>query len=679
MGDLGDIGNFLKEGSVPVSDLSWLDVDEAKYRRDSVVPKQNIDIRPDLQALWSHQDKPSTTYFVPNVVPVPPFKGGDQVRTLGDMSQVHGPLQKGTDLLGEGLRRLARVTLMQSSDLNRLRDALVKRYDLGTIQAHRHVLTEVLQERGLLGKVYIAAEDFPTCSKGHSVPSQFVRKFAAEAPYVVAKDNCAGCTYAKTGPVGGQNCAVFHKEIVMEVPYTEALAQAVEETQRAKGKEVQATTALPKERIRLAMLAELKHFVGDPSGQYMGQGTAYVREPVVVPAEIANQQLIAASDLLKKRNGELISQRKAVEVVEFLKREMLKGLPAAELAKGLKLSFPLADLQATRASWEPVFKEAGLYGHVYSTQESFTDCYEGANFLAKHASTVRAIVEGPKCGTCIYHKVSRCMLYGRPVVASPEAVYTLETVQAVIQEAKTASRIDPVQAKVASAVTSPREALKTIHQMIRRDGLAVPQGAMRLDIQRGFYGHTPETPPDPMHQPEVVTAQRFLNEGLYGNKLRLALRLRFEPKALLAAQEALRTVLAEQGLQGIYYIDPSVYADYGAGCDEAMRLHRVRNIRYAKVGPKCAGCVLQTQVGFCSKLNKELVVEPPYIDKTAQQRAILAGPSATEVEPAEIMMRSNIMAEYEMQHPGGMTIDLEEPKTTRLPMGIEFNNRKINL
>ncbi len=676
MGDLGDLSNFLKDGAV--SALTTLEVNPKDYRREEVVPKQNLDTQPDLQALWAHQDKPTTTYLVPNVVPVPPFKGGDNVHTMGDMSQAHGPLQKGTDLVGESMRRLARVTLMQSPDTNRLRDALVQRFDLQTIQAHRHILAEVLQERGLLGKLYIAASDFPTCSKGHTLPSQFVRRFASEAPYVLAKDNCAGCSYAKTTPMGGQNCAVFHKEIVMEVPYTEEIAQAVEDSQRAKGKEVQASTAPPKERIRLALLSENRRFAGDPNGQYQGQGTAYVRAPEVVPAAVAEQRLIQASDLLKKKHADVVKQRKAVEIVEFLKREMLKGLDVAEIAKGLKLSFPLDDLQATRAEWEPVFKEAGLYGHVYSTQESFDDCHTGADFLAKHSSSVRAIVEGPKCGTCIYHKVSRCMLYGKPVVASPEALYTPETVQQVILENTTASRLSPIDGKVASSAGSSREQLKALHRMFRRDGLAVPQGGGRMDIVRGFYGTTPETPTDPMLRPEVVVARRYLNEGLYGNKLRLALRMKFEPSALLAAQEDLRPVLAEQGLQGIYYIDPSVYADYGAGCEEAMRLHRARNIRYAKVGSKCAGCVLQTQPGFCSKLAKELVVEPPYVNKLAQQKAILAGPSATETEPAEIIMKSNIMAEYEMQH-GGMVVEVEEVKQARLPMPIEFNNRKINL
>ena len=572
---------------------------------------------------------------------------------------------------------MARMALMQSPDPNRLRASLVKRYDLQTLQSRRHVLAEVLKERGLLGKLYISASDFDNCHTGQKVASQFVRRYASEAPFVVAKDQCSGCVYAKTTPVGGQNCAVFHKDLVVEVPYSEALAQAVEDSQKSKGKEVQSSQVPPRERIRLAMLAPE---FGRPAanGPYQGQGTVYVQTPVVIPREAAYQQLIRASDLLKKKNEGFLKQRKSGEIISYLRRDMLRGLDAESVLKGLRLSFSIEDLKSTRSEWESVFREVGLYGHVYSTQESFDSCHEGADFLAKHSSSVRAIVEGPKCDSCIYHKVSRCMLYGKPVVASPEVLYTPETVADVILESTTASRLSPVDGRVASSIGSPRDQLKALHNMFRRDGLSVPSGGGRLDIMRGFYGNTPEGPMDPLRRPEILAARRFLNEGLYGNKLRLALRLRFEPEALIAVKEELRMVLAEQGLQGIYYVDPSVYADYGSGCEEAMRLHRSRNIRYAKMGPKCSGCVLQTQPGFCSKLAKELVVEPPYMDKAAQQRAILAGASATETEPSEIMRTSNIMAEYEMQH-GGMVVEVDEQRTARLPMPIEFNNRKIVL
>jgi len=249
----------------------------------------------------------------------------------------------------------------------------------------------------------------------------------------------------------------------------------------------------------------------------------------------------------------------------------------------------------------------------------------------------------------------------------------------VLLEQRTAGRLPPWDTKNAQSWgADPREQLKTIHRTVSRDGLSIPQGGGRMDILRAFHGNTPQTSTDPLDKPEVIAARKFLNEGLYGDKLRMALRLRFEPAAIIAAMSDMRPFLAEQGLQGIYYVDPTVYADYGSGCDEAMRLHRSRNIRYATIGSKCVGCVLQTQPGFCSKLNKELVREVPYIDKAAQQQAILNSGSATEVEPAEIMMKSNIMAEYEMQH-GGMTIEVDEAPQARLPMPIEFNNRKINL
>lgn len=673
MGDLGDLTNFMKDGSV--ADLSWLEVDPKKYRQEAALPKQNLDVQPDLQALWAHEDKPSTTYLVPNVVPVPPFKGAEP-HTMGDMSQAHGPLRgKGVDLLGEEIRKMARIALMQSSDPARLRDNLVKRFDLMSLQAYRPVIAEVLKERGLLGKLYVSAADF-NCESGHTLPGQFVRRYANDAMYVVAKTACQGCCYAKSSPMGGQSCAVFHKEIVLDVPYTESLAEAVEQSQKAKGKDVQASVGAPRERIRLAMLAPE---VGraSASGPYQGQGTVYVRQPVVVPD--AQAQLISAGNLTRKKNEGELHQRKVAAITEVLRREMLKGLDATEVAKALKLSFSTDDLQATRADWEPMFKEAGLYGHVYSTQESFDECTTGSSFLAKHNAGVRAIVAGPKCETCIYHKIGRCMLYGKPVVASAEMLYTPETVEAVLLENKTAGRLPPWDGKVASSWgNTPKEQLKAIHRGLVRDGSPVPAAPGRMDILKAFHGTMPQLPNDPLRRPEVIAAKKLLNEGLYGAKLALAMRLKFEPAAMIASKEALRPILAEQGLQGIFYVDPSAYDDYGSGCDEAQRLHRTRGIKYAKIGSKCAGCVLQTQPGFCSKLNKELVVEPPYVDKAAQQKAILESGSATETEPAEILMRSNIMAEYEMQH-GGMVVDVDPPKQARLPMPIEFNNRKITL
>ena len=41
MGDLGDLGDFLKTGGV--ANLDWLDVNEEEYRELDKLPQQNLD------------------------------------------------------------------------------------------------------------------------------------------------------------------------------------------------------------------------------------------------------------------------------------------------------------------------------------------------------------------------------------------------------------------------------------------------------------------------------------------------------------------------------------------------------------------------------------------------------------------------------------------------------------
>ena len=143
MADLGNISDFLKTGS-GVADLSWLDVDAEAYREQDILPKQNLQIQPDLEALWAHEDKPTTAYLEPNV---------GRPRTMGDLSEAHGPLSTKP----EDITRTARMACMQSVDPQRIYQALVSKYDKGSIHAASSNLTPVLAERGLLGRYYIAA------------------------------------------------------------------------------------------------------------------------------------------------------------------------------------------------------------------------------------------------------------------------------------------------------------------------------------------------------------------------------------------------------------------------------------------------------------------------------------------------------------------------------------------
>jgi hypothetical protein len=749
MADLGDLSDFLKDAAV--SDLSWLDVNEEEYRKQDRLPMQNLDIAPDLQALWGHQDKPATAYKEKDHLP----------KTMGDLSEAHGHLRAAP----LEIVRTARLALMQSPDLGRFKAALTARFDRDSLFASKTALTGVLAERGLLGPFYIEASDFPGCHNSPKKVLDFVRRFAGSAPFVVAKPECHGCIHAMRTPTGGSNCAVFHKELVVEVPYSPELAHKVEESQKARGKAVKASTATPKERIRLALLAgtvtadastasakpivnpaqymkptvaptpvvakvdltAAKHAAHAAVSSALGGGSITVGQakdafraiasaademslrdieasakglplpsrqvyvgagqqsaPTVHSAAVVNEQLISAANLTKKRDeaaNRAMAAHKAKPVLSFLRREMLKGRSEEELVQGLKLSFSVSDLAATREHWEPIFREAGLYGTLYSTQDSFDECREGSDFIAKHNPAIKVMVAGSKCDGCVYNKIGRCLLYGKPLVKDASETLTWGTVEAVLQEHKTAGRIAAWDAtRTASWGQNPKEALKAIAKAAtRKPGYAVAGG--RLDAaMTAFHGSLPGHVTSSIVRRDIAkTAARYMNEGLYGKDLKLALKARFESRDLVAAKDDLKVVLAEQGLQGIYFIDPSVYDDYGKGCDEASRLFRAKGVQYVKAADKCGSCVHQRQAGICSKIAKPLVEEPPYMDKAAQQREVLASGRSTEISYESLTNNGlTMMAEYQLQNTG-MAVDLN-PVAEVPNVAIEFNtNSKIKL
>jgi hypothetical protein len=660
MADL-DLTEFLKEGSGgAVSDLDWLAVNEKDYREMDRLPKQNLDIAPDLQALWSHEDKPSTAY-VPNT-------GGP--RTMGDLSQVHGPLRSSP----EDLVRAARLAMMQTTNQSRVRSVLAARFDRDSIRAASTALSGVMAECGLLGQVYIVASDFPDCNKGSRTSPEFVRRYAGDAKFVLAKEECQDCQCRQVAAGGASHCSVFHKQVVVDVPYSDALAENVERMQAAKGKVASLSVASsPKERIQRAILA----------GQVV-QATEFSGHMQVVPQVVpvdTQQALITAADLTKKRDAaiqEKLAVEKARPIVATLRREMLKGRSSEELLQSIRLAFDLRDLQATRAHWEPVFKQAGLYGTVYMTQDSFEDCREGADFLSRHSSKVRAVIAGQKCASCIFAQANRCLMYGRKLVQAAEEVLTADTVRAVIDEHQIAGNL-PHTASKHSWGDTPVEALKAIHKAA--SGPKPTTGSLREIIEKGFYGTPHMVTTGQITKREIVrVASEYLNEGLYGDDLRMALQARFDPRDLIASADDLRPVLAEQGLQGIKYVDPTIYSDYGSGCHTAARLHRSRGaVKYAKVGNKCASCVFQTQPGMCSVLNKQLVIEPPYIDKLAEQQAVLSSGRSTEVS-LESLVNSGLtmMQEYNLQHQAATDLELN-PEAKAASVEIEFGSQNVKL
>lgn len=638
--------------------LDWFSVDEIEYRALDTLPKQNLDVVPELKAQWSHENHDPVAYFVPNRdlagYPIDP-RVPEAPRTMGDLSQQHGPLSP--------VLKVARLALMQSKDIQQWQATLTSRFARQEIAAHREALTALLDEKGLLGRLYIAASDFPGCADT-SAPEVFVRRHAAQARFVITKEACGDCCHKQRTLSGAGRCGIFHKELVSEVDYTDGLATEIEGERAALG--IQASgLADPKGRIKAAYLGQLPL----PSATFSGQDNSAA--------------LIPASRLLRKVSNstaedEAILKARARPIVSAIRRELLKGRALEEIAHGMRLAFDIRDLKASQDHWAPLVKEAGLYGVIYSTQDSFDDCREGADFLSKHGSKVRAIVAGEKCESCIFSKVGRCLMYGRKLVASADAVYTSETVAAVLDEHKLVGSIAAVHIQQDWGST-PREALRNIHQAASTPA-ATAVDAARLSVQSAFRGLRQEHATGALTRRDILkTASRLMNEGLYGEQFRTAMQAKFDPRDLVAAAKELAPLVArDQGLQGIYFIDPTVYDDYGKGCKEAQRLHRSRHsVRYARVGDKCGSCVYQGQLGVCSVLDKKLAVEPPYQDRLAQQRAILATGNSTELDYGSLVNNGLTMLE-EFQLKGAGNLELN-PLGESFDASIQFGSNDIEL
>lgn len=744
MADLGDLTNFIKEGGV--SNLDWLDVDETEYRKQDRLPEQNLQISPDLEALWRHEDKPATAYLEPNQAAVP--------RTMGDLSQVHGPLRaKPAEIV-----RAVKLAMLQTTDAARIEDAITKRFDRDSIVAASQEILAAMEERGLLGRFYVAAEDFTGCSSGKGL--EIITKCAKGAPYVLAKAACRDCSHAHKTADGKAFCSQFHKQLVITLPYTEEMADKVAAKLKSAGRDIKDQPGLTaRDRIREAFLAPsiklappaampkpvenvtrllsqastpepvaipvdltaskqaardavdsalrggrlkvteaqemfkavacattLEHLqvisknanLGLAEERVVYQGAGIQAPPAVATPEAAQAGVEkAAQDAAKaqEKADKLAAERRAAPVIALLRREMLKGRGPKELVTALRLAFDVRDLAESKPLWEPVFREAGLFGVVYASQASFGDCREGADFLAQHNPGIRVLVAGAKCTGCIYNKIGRCLLYGKPLVQSTSEILTPETVAAVIQEHKTAGRLAPTYTLETQA---PAVALRTIHAAVEQRRTASVQASERLSVQTAFHGQPVGQVTSGITRREIVrTASRYINEGLYGDQLREAMLGRFDPRDLVAAKEDLKPVLAEQGLQGIFYVDPTIYADYGHGCEEAMRLHRSRLVANVKPGPKCSSCILQTKPGYCSKLNKTLG-EPVYADKAAQQRAILTSGPATEIRYEGLVNNGHAMLqEFELSQREAEVV-IDEPQKP-VDVTIEFGNQGIKL
>lgn len=506
MSELGDLSGFLDEGSEyplltkEAGGLDWLSVSEAEYRELETLPQQNFEVMPELEKAWA-EGRSST------LVPVKDYRPA-KVMTAPVV------------IRPEEVAKTARFALMSGQNVV---EALLRTYDKTSLREARSAIASVVEEKGLLGPFYVLASDFEV--EPGRYDARLIRKYASDARYILGKIACGcGC---------GGSCNPFRKPEVQDLSevYTDKEATLVEAEQVATGKQVVASVGLsPRARIRNAYLAKIR-VTEDLTPKPVVNPAQFLTTPkqgkVHLPV-IAQERARLAS--LQASFGPSL-EGTAFEVGELLKREILKGGSQTQVLTALKVAFSKRDLRATRESWEPLFKEAGILGTVYSFQEAFDACSEGADFLDRHNSPVSVIVAGPKCDGCPNNRLGECTEYNRSLVASVEDALTPQAVAAV------------ARAKLASvpAGLDARSQLRSLYLSREGSNRLSPQHYQEYvpTVTRKAAGSS-------FKEALLITASNYVGRGMRGPRLLAALEKQFPTSLIAESVEDLRGILAQQ-------------------------------------------------------------------------------------------------------------------------------------
>jgi hypothetical protein len=136
---------------------------------------------------------------------------------------------------------------------------------------------------------------------------------------------------------------------------------------------------------------------------------------------------------------------------------------------------------------------------------------------------------------------------------------------------------------------------------------------------------------------------------------------KYSKEDLQSVADVGRRIAAEDGVQGLYFIDPTAYSDYGRGCDAGSKMFRKKegSAQFVLASSGCTGCMLHTAPGWCSKYAKGLIRTVP----TQVRKASVEAKRRLPVVQASV---ENPVEKYELSS------EIEMEPRTKLNLGPEI-------
>jgi hypothetical protein len=629
-GGIGDLGNILRNQGV--ADLSWLAVDEEEYRAAEALPKQNLDIIPELQRALAREEGDD----VPSVIPLRPH-------AMVNRNPLDAPSASKADMSNPIRNRVARL-VMEGRSPSQIQERVLLEFSEADVRRASEAVTEVMSERGVLGNVYVDARHFPRCHQQTHEDRKLIASCARRSLFVLAKPECGGCVHNRDS-----RCASMKKALVASVPYGPRLASAYAEQFQAEKRPFPAPAA------------------SDPSQWKEALRTAFL----AVPAAPKPDGVRTVHTQQPRPAGRQVSSSEVQEFLDRPKAGPAKPLSPAYVKYARRMMDGLDDREFLVASGDPellaLASEYGLLGHTWIDMDAAGSCRKALAYVESRTSAklapdfvVRRSASCPNCHCTSDGACSKLSEVTKVVPSVPD--YGRRTLATALIRAVDHGRVAASQAK--AAIQAAR-ADSDWRSLTAQANLFAPQEAARaydgarVSVWTGFTGS--DSGEAVMDEEEVRrTISGIMNHGASGAVLRDTVLNRYSRKDLAAFPELGARLASEDGVQGHYYLDPTAYADYGAGCNDGASKFRKRGAANVMASAKCTGCTLQTHPGWCSKYAKDLVRSVPADVRMASRRVL------SVVKHAAV---ENPVSAYELSTP--MSVDIAAPRKPSIEISMD--------
>jgi hypothetical protein len=587
---IGDVTEVMSNQGVP--DLSWLNVDEEDYRALEALPRQNLDMIPELQSALSWDGKDPR---VPEINPMRPH-------TMVNRNPLDRP---GATLRSNSsvTNRLAAYVVAGLPD-QVIAARLRSEFSPEQLSASHAEAAEILAEKGLLGNVYVDAKYFPRCAQ-EGPHRDFVAKTAKRALFVLAKEACGGCVCNKSG-----SCSSFKKRLTTEVPYDRKTAasylpQLASENRLVPGavQAVVASGSTP-DTIRMVLRnAFLRPVASSPpeAPQTIQHRSIPKARPVTEADVVAfrDRQAAEESDPMPGPMARVVSKR------------MMQG------------RYDVSSIVASSdAEVRGLAQEHGLLGHTYLDGDALGGVRETLKFLQagiKSGSQAPDFVLLRTLTAADRAAPEYASVLEHAIVVRKRPALTVENFGRALGRAVAAGRITPEQAAMASQRVASSPFSDWAPAIAHVNLTEAPAQLRHVDYQTApkvalHHGATGgESVAAPMDSEEVRrTISHLMNTGLQGRKLQSAVLRRYARSDLAQVPSVGARLAKDDGVQGQYFIDPTAYRDYGRGCQTASdNFRKLNSVPNVLASSGCTGCRLQTHPGWCSKLAKTLIRQVP--------------------------------------------------------------------